>query len=207
DAAGRAGVSTCVFISSVAVHRPFAYSMGEEDGLATADAYGATKATGEIFLRAAGATHRMTGVVVRPGPIVGPPAFAGGSFRSDHRIADMVSASLAGRSLHAARGEGRQFSDVAAVSRAVVRLTAAANPHPTYLCLDRDIIIWVPVARMVIEAAGSRSQFVPGDEDSSAPVPRFRVERLERLLGGPSDALEALKAHIAHLVTAHAAGG
>lgn len=207
DAAGSAGVSRCVLISSVAVHRPFAYIMGEEDCLATADAYGATKATGELFLRAACATHRMQGVVVRPGPIVGPPAFAGGSFRSDSRIAEMVSAAVAGRSLHAVHGEGRQFSDVSAVSRAVVRLTTAANPHPTYLCLDRDIITWEQVARMVIEATGSHSELVTRDGDSSAPVPRFRVERLEHLLGGPSDALEALRFHIAHLVTLQAAGG
>lgn len=199
DAAGSAGVSRCVLISSAAVHRPFAGVMAEDDCLTTADVYGATKASGELFLRAACATHRMEGVVVRPGPIVGPPAFAGGSFRSDDRIAAMVAAAVEGLPVHVVRGDGRQFSDVAAVSRAVVRLTTAASPHPAYLCLDRHLITWEQVARMVIEATASRSDVVLLDRDSSAPVPRFRVERLERLLGAPSDAREALKAHIAHL--------
>ena len=73
DAAGRAGLTRCIYISSTAVHRPFAGGMEKEDCLRPADVYGATKAAGELFLRAACAPGRMTGVVLRPGPVVGPP--------------------------------------------------------------------------------------------------------------------------------------
>src|SRR5262245_10375167 len=86
DAAGRVGLTRCIYISSAAVHRPFSNEMCEDDCLSTTDLYGATKAAGELFLRAACAGYEMTGVVVRPGPVVGPPAFAGGSFRSHDRI-------------------------------------------------------------------------------------------------------------------------
>jgi UDP-glucose 4-epimerase len=197
DTAGSVGVSRCVAISSAAVHRPFAAEMTEEDGVATADLYGATKAAGELFLRAAGATHHMVGVVVRPGPVVGPPAFAGGAFRSDSRIADMVAAAREGRAIRVARGDGRQLSGVGDVARAVARLTTLADPHPTYLCMDRDVVPWELVARMAVEATGSRSEVVVGEPP--AVVPRFRVERSERLLGGPTDARDALRRHVAYL--------
>ena len=207
DAAGASGVHRCVLISSAAVHRPFTGVMGEEDGLTTADAYGATKASCELFLRAACATHHMEGVVVRPGPIVGPPAVAGGAFRTDNQLAEMVAAALEGLPLRAVRGEGRQYSDVNTVSRAVVRLTTVASPHPTYLCLDRDIITWERVAQLVTEVTHSRSDVMLLDRDSSGPVPRFRVERLESLLGAPSDSRAAMKLHIAHLARTRASGG
>ena len=66
DAAGRAGILRCIFISSVSVHRPFNDEMDEEDQLSSTDYYGATKAAGEMFLRAACAEHHMTGIVIRP---------------------------------------------------------------------------------------------------------------------------------------------
>ena len=207
DAAGNAGVRRCVFVSSAAVHRPFSGVMREGDPLTTTDVYGATKAAGELFLRAACATHRMEGVVVRPGPIVGAPAFPGGAFRSDARIAGMVAAAIAGQPIGVIRGEGRQFSDVDMVARAVLRLTRVDTPHPTWICVDRDPIPWEAVARRVVAAAGSRSEVEVGEPESPAPMPRFRVTRLERLLGTRADARAALDAHIAHLVRTHPHSG
>lgn len=201
DAAGSAGVARCIFISSVAVHRPFTGEMGEEDRLSTTDFYGATKAAGELFLRAACAEHRMTGVVVRPGPVVGPPVFAGGSFRSDSRIAAMVTAAVEGRPIDVVCGGGRQFTDVTTLARVTRLLTRAANPHPTYVCVDREILTWERIAEMVVEGTGSRSDVNLLEPKAMTPVPRFRTDRLEGLLGGPSDARDAMKAHIAHLAS------
>lgn len=199
DAAGSAGLTRCIYISSVAVHRPFSSEMCEEDCLSTTDLYGATKAAGELFLRTACAGHQMTGVVVRPGPVVGPPAFPGGSFRSHDRIAEMVAAAAEGRPIEAVRGEGRQFSDVSTVARVVRLLTTAENPHPAYICVDRDIISWERVARLVVGCLNSPSEVRVLPHDTQGPIPCFRTERLERLNGGPSDAEGALFAHIRHL--------
>ena len=199
DAAGRFGLARCVYISSVAVHRPFSDEMCEDDCLSTTDLYGATKAAAELVLRATCTGHEMTGVVVRPGPVVGPPAFADGSFRSHNRIAEMVVAAAHGRPIEVVRGEGRQFSDVFTVARIVRLLTTAENPCPTYICVDRDIITWERVARLVVECLNSVSQvrILPHERQDS--IPRFRTERLELLNGGPSNAEGALLAHIRQL--------
>lgn len=199
DSAGRAGLTRCVYISSVAVHRPFSKEMYEDDRLSTTDLYGATKAAGELFLRAACAEHKMTGVVVRPGPVVGPPAFAGGSFRSHDRIAEMVGAAAEDRPIEVVGGEGRQFSDVSTVARVVRLLTTAENPYPAYTCVDRDIITWERVARLVVGCLNSLTEVRVLPHDTQGPIPRFRTERLEHLNGGPSDAEGALLEHIRHL--------
>lgn len=199
DAAGGAGLTRCILLSSAAVHRPFVWEMGEEDALQTTDPYGATKGAGELFLRAACARHRMTGVVVRPGPVVGPPAFAGGSFRSPGPLLEMVRAAAGGRPIEVVRGEGRQLAAVTTVARAVRLLTRAEAPHPTYLCVDRDILTWERVARMVVACLESPSEVRVLPRDGSASVPRFRTERIESLLGGPSSAERALLEHIRQL--------
>jgi UDP-glucose 4-epimerase len=199
DAAGRVGLTRCIYISSVAVHRPFSKEMCEDDCLSTTDLYGATKAAGELFLRAACAGYEMTGVVVRPGPVVGAPAFTGGSFRGHDRIAEMVGAASKGRPIEAVRGEGRQFSDVSMVARVVRLLTTVENPHSAYICVDRNIITWEQIARLVVACLNSLSEVRVLPHDTTGPIPRFRTERLEHLNGGPSDAEGALMVHIRHL--------
>ena len=207
DAAGTVGVKRCIYISSAAVHRPFSSEMCEESCLGASDLYGATKAAGELFLRAACAVHPMTGVVVRPGPVVGPPAFAGGSFRSPARLAEMVAAAAAGRPIEARRDDGRQFSDVSTVANVVRLLTTAPSPHPAYLCVDRDIITWERVAQRVVECLSSTSEVRVVTQDAERAIPRFRTERLERLTGGPAHAERALVAHIRHLARTLVASG
>jgi nucleoside-diphosphate-sugar epimerase len=199
DAAGSAGLTRCIYISSVAVHRPFSGEMCEDHCLGATDFYGATKAAGELFLRAACAERQMTGIAVRPGPVVGPPAFAGGSFRSDDRISEMVVAATHGRPIEAVRREGRQFSDVSMVARIVRLLTRTENPQPAYICVDRDIITWERIAHLVVRCLNSPSEVRVLPDDTQRPVPRFRTEWMERLNGGPSDAEGALLAHIRHL--------
>lgn len=201
DAAGNAGLSRCIYISSTAVHRPFSIEMSEEDCLSAADIYGATKAAGELFLRAACARHQMTGIVVRPGPVVGPPASStAGSFRSPNRIEEMLTTAAEGRPIEVMHGEGRQFADVSTLGRVVRLLTKMEKPHPTYICVDRDIITWERVARLVVECLNSPSEVRVVPRDSQIPPSRFRTERIDNLNCGPSSAEEALIAHIHHLV-------
>lgn len=199
DAAGNAGVRRCIYMSSCAVHRPFSDEMGEEDTLTTTDHYGATKAAGELFLRAACAQHQMTGVVVRPGPVVGPPAFTAGALRTPERILEMLRAAAEGDPIPTVRGDGRQLSDVSTLARVVRLLTRTKAPHPTYTCVDRDVLTWERVARTVVAASGSSSTVVVLPSDDAKPPPRFRTERVESLLGGPSSAEHALAEHIGHL--------
>ena len=196
EAAGRAGLRRCLFVSSAAVHRPFAPEMTEEDRLSTADIYGATKAAGELFLRAACERHQMTGVVIRPGPIVGPPAFESGPLHTPEALARFVREATEGRPITVTRGDGRQFSAVASVAKAVRLLTREEHLHPTWLCVDRELITWERVASMVVECLGSSSRVEVVAPATLAPTPRFRTERIERLLGGPTDAAGSLMEHL-----------
>jgi len=200
DAAGRAGVARCILLSSAAVHRPFAANMTEDDTLTTTDAYGATKAAGELFLRAACAEHGMRGIVLRPGPVVGPPAFVGGSFRSDQRVAEMLAAATRNAVIEVVAGEGRQLSAVRSVAQVVRVLATAEDPLPTYLCVDREAISWEHIARTAVACAGSASEVRVVARPLMNPLSRFRTERIEELLGGPMDARDALRAHLEHLV-------
>jgi nucleoside-diphosphate-sugar epimerase len=198
DDAGQAGVKRCMFMSSAAVHRPFSLEMSEEDRLTTADYYGANKAAGELFLRAACAAHKMTGIVIRPGPVVGPPAFAGASFRSDHRIADMVSAAMRACLLEVPGGDGRQLCDVTTLAKLVHTLADLENPHPTYICVDSEVYSWEWIARQVVTCMNSASE-VRTLPSKQAVIPHFRPTLIEELLGGPIDSRNALIAHIHHL--------
>lgn len=117
EAAGRAKLTRCIYLSSVAVHRPFTGAMQEEDALTTTVFYGATKAAGELFLHASCARHSMTGIVVRPGPVVGPPAFPEGAFGSHNRLPEMVNAAMANQPIEVLRGDGRQFIDVTSLAK------------------------------------------------------------------------------------------
>jgi nucleoside-diphosphate-sugar epimerase len=199
EAAGSAGLTRSIYISSLAVHRPFSGEMSENDCLSSTDFYGATKAAGELFLRAACAEHQMTGVVVRPGPVVGPPAFVGGSFRGYDRIAKMVGAAAEDRPIEVMRGDGRQFCDASVLARAVRLLTRAEHPHPTYICVDRDIITWERVARLAKDYLNSASEIRVLPRDIRTPMHSFRTDRLEELTGAPLGAEGALLEHIRHI--------
>ena len=93
----------------------------------------------------------------------------------------------------------RQFK-----GRVTAGLACAADPHPTYLCVDREILTWERVAEMAVEATSSRSAVNVIEPVAPTPVPRFRTDLLEGLLGRPSDARNAMKAHIAHLAARRA---
>ena len=199
DAAGRAGVARIVFLSSAAVHRPFSADMSEADTLSPTDLYGATKAAGELFLRAHCALHGMTGVVLRPGPVVGPPAFPSGAFRSPGRLADMVEAALQGHAIPTGQGVGRQFSPVSSVARAACLAVRQEAPNPTYVCVDRQVMSWERVAQMVVATTGSTGTVSGPSNPASPSVSRFNTQHIESLLGAPVDATEALTQHIRHL--------
>jgi hypothetical protein len=65
--------------------------------------------------------------------------------------------------------------------------------------VDRDIITWERVARLVVSALKSRSEVIPLGQETQDAMPRFRTDLFERLNGGPSNAEGALLAHVRHL--------
>lgn len=207
DGCGVAGVKRCIHVSSVAVHRPFAGRMREDDPICTNDYYGATKAASEMFMRAACATHGMEGVVVRPGLVVGPPAFGGASFRSDSRITRMVAEAMSCLPVVVPNEPGRQFTDVSALVRIVRNLTVLDSPCPIYICVDREVIAWDTVAEMVVRTSGTASSVRKSEAWAGRTTPRFVTSRVERLEGRPLDARQAVAEHIRCLIDAQATAG
>jgi len=199
DSCAIAGISRCIYLSSAAVHRPFSGEMSEDDGLSASDLYGATKAAGELFLRASCASRQMTGVVVRPGPVIGPPAFPDGAFRSDDRIVQMVATAMRNQRIETPTDHGRQFTDVTALARTVRRLATLETPLPIYICVDREITTWERIARTAVKVLSSASEVHVRTPDTPDPPPRFRTERIAQLNGGPLTSGDALVAHITHI--------
>jgi len=207
DAAGRAGVSRALYVSSTAVHRPFRERMTEADRLTTTDVYGATKAAGELFLWTACAAHAMDGVVVRPGPMVGPPAFPGASFRTPARLEAFVRAARAGDPIHVEEGTGRQFVDVRDVANVIARLVAADGVNGTYLCVARELSTWESLAREIVARLRSPSRVVVEPRAAGTPQPRFDTGKLRAHLGVELESDEAIEAHLAHLAGMGSATG
>lgn len=207
DACGAARVKRCILLSSAAVHRPFAGRMHEDDPIHTADYYGATKAASELFMHAACALHRMVGVVVRPGLVVGPPAFDGASFRSDRRVEKMVAQAMANVPVAVPDEPARQFTDVSALVRIVRLLTEINSPRATYVCVDRDAIDWETVAEIVVRDTKSLDPVLRLVERSATEPPRFDTARVEEVEGRALDARQALHAHIRYLMKIQLADG
>ncbi|HTU25317.1 MAG TPA: NAD(P)-dependent oxidoreductase [Pirellulales bacterium] len=200
DAAARAGISRTLFVSSTAVHRPFRRRMSEDDRLVTGDVYGATKASNELFLWAACASRAMEGIVVRPGPIVGPPAFPGGAFRSPSRLTDFVERARRGEPIHVESGAGRQFVSASDVATVIMRLLTSNRANETYLCVAREITPWEAIARRIVSMVGSQSPIVVEPRSAGQPEPTFDVGKLEAHLGIVLESERAMEAHLMHLV-------
>lgn len=64
------------------------------------------------------------------------------------------------------------FSDVSTVAKAARLLATAENPNPAYICVDREIITWERVARLVVECLKSRSEVRVRPPDTQEPTPR-----------------------------------
>lgn len=197
DAAGRAGIGRAIYTSSTAVHRPFVGVMREADPLTPTDLYGAVKAAGEGLLWSACATYGMAGTVLRVGPVVGPPAFEGGAFRSNRRIARLVEDALAGRPL-VVDGIDRQF--VAADDVARVIDAALGAPGGTLLCLDAAVTRWAEIAWQIVSMTGSQGALRIDEAPGQA---MFATDRLAEVLGMRLDSRAAMNGHIAHLIARH----
>jgi dTDP-4-dehydrorhamnose reductase len=111
----------------------------------------------------------------------------------------MLRAAAEGEPIQTVRGDGRQLFDVSRLAKVVRLLTRTENPHPTYTCVDRDVLTWERIARRVVAASSSSSPVNVLPSEDAKPPPRFRTERVESLLGGPSSAEHAVAEHIGYL--------
>jgi dTDP-4-dehydrorhamnose reductase len=111
----------------------------------------------------------------------------------------MVRSAAQGNPVEAVSGEGRQFSDVSRVAEVVRILTRTDNPHPAYICVDREIFTWEQVAQMVVTCLSSSGGVRVLPSDHPGPIPRFRTRRAESLLGKRSNSESALIDHIRYL--------
>lgn len=203
DLAARAGVRELVYTSSTAVHRPFSARMSGSDPLAPADVYGATKAAGELFLRAACATHGARGHVVRPGPVVGAPAFPGAAWRTDRTLLGFAEAARAGAPIHVLCGDGRQLVGARALARVLATLAVgeASSAGAPLVCVSRELTTWESLARGIVARLGGRSELVVEEPRAGHVVPHFEVDALERSLGVVLDARAEIEQHLDELAS------
>ncbi len=180
-AAAEAGVEQLVYTSSTAVHKPFTAYMDETMRLSPTDAYGAAKASNELFLGAISWQSKMRCNIVRPGPTVGGPSVSDARFVPYPPIKDLLERARRGDDLIVGKDEGRQFVAARELAQVYVRLLRAGVNRQTYVAVAREVVTWEQIARMAVEATGSRSRVVVEDRGGSPFV--FDTAKLERELG------------------------
>jgi nucleoside-diphosphate-sugar epimerase len=199
EAAANAAIEHLIYTSSTAVHRPFKTNMNEEDRLQTNDFYGATKACGEMFLSAMSHQHPMRCNIVRPGPVIGPPAFLAGNVNTNPRFYEIIKAARAGEDIVVARDDGRQFIAVGDLAKLFVSVLHSDANRETYLGVAEEFTTWEQIAEQVIAELRSKSKVIV--ESSNATPPTFDVGKIKRDFGLAFRTSEAMKAHISYLCT------
>ena len=180
-AAAEAGVEQLVYTSSTAVHKPYTAHMDETMRLAPTDAYGAAKASNELFLGALSWQSKMRCNIVRPGPTVGGPSAEGARVVPYPLIREFLERARRGDDLIVGKDEGRQFVAARELAQVYVRLLRAGVNRQTYLAVAREVVTWEELARMAVAATGSRSRVVVEERGGTPFV--FDTGKLERELG------------------------
>lgn len=200
EAAARAGVKRVLLTSSLAVHRPFAAVMREQDALAPADSYGAIKASNELFLSALAHTHNLAFHIVRLGPVVGMPAYEGAAFKSDPRFAMLVEKARRGEDIVVRAHEGRQFVAARDVARTYAALLTRPLERETWICTSENFTTWQDIAQQITGHVDSSSRVIV--EGEAAPH-CFETTKLARMLGLRFESHAAMHEHIAHVARLH----
>lgn len=200
DALGRAGTGHVLFVSSAAVHRPFATRMTEGDRLVTSDAYGAAKASAEHFLHASASSHGFRASVVRPGPCVGVAADPDAAPRTPHAIAALLATLREGRVVQVREGEGRQLTAASDLAETTARILVDPRAPSPLVCVDRAITTWAHVATRAAARLGLVSRVEIRARGQEHPEPSFDTTAIERWLGRSLDSNRALECHLAALL-------
>ncbi len=190
EAAGKAGIGQIIYTSSAAVHRPWSSLMSEEDRIQPETTYGATKAANEAFLSALSHQHGFHYTILRPGAIVGGPAFPGASFRIDRRIREMAEMAAVGQEIRIQQGDARQFVGAADLAGVYRSLLQQGSSNRVYVTVAPFMTQWEVIARRLVALLRSKSEVIL--DDPPADERRFDVSRLKSDLGISLDARHEL---------------
>lgn len=197
EGAGRAGIKQVIYTSSAAVHRPWSESMSEEDRLQPETTYGATKAANEAFLSALGHQHGFKWTILRPGAVVGAPAFSTASFRIDARIKAMSELAVQGKEIRIQQKDARQFVGAANLAQVYEAALAQGSGNQTYVTVDPDMTQWEGIARRLVSLCQSNSRVIL--EGPPALTRRFDVTKLRNDLGMTLDSRNEMEHALAWL--------
>lgn len=201
EAAGRAGTKQVVYTSSAAVHRPWTALMTEGDSLQPETTYGATKTANEAFLSALGHQHGFKWTVLRPGAIVGAPAFPSASFWIDARIRAMSELATCGKEIKIQQDDARQFVGAANLARVYEAVLSQGSRNRIYVTVDSAMTQWEGIARRLVSLLRSESQIIL--EDPPAPTRRFDMTRLRDELEVTLDSSSEMEQALAWLTQSH----
>jgi len=197
DAAGSSGVQHIIYTSSTAVHRPFRPKMNENDPLAPTDMYAATKVMAENLLSAMSHKYPMRCNVIRPGPVIGLPAFKGFPVHCDRRFRDYLAAAQTNEPIKV-ENDARQFIAVGDLAKLYAAVIDSNVNREIYLGVAANSISWRCIAETVVVVTGSSSTIVVGDP---APPHSFDVSKIERAFGLRFDTEKAIRDHIEYLAS------
>ena len=197
EASAKANVQQLIYTSSTAVHRPFRSDMNEEARLQTMDYYGATKAAAEVFLSAVSHQYGMRCNVIRPGPVIGPPALEGVAVKCHQRFGEFVQAAKRNEDICVSEGDGRQFIGVGDLAKLYLAVLRSEANRQIYLGVARTFTTWAEIAAQIIGAVGSESKVVA--QKSGSEPPTFDVSKMERELGFAFESKETMSEHVRHL--------
>jgi len=152
--AAEAGIAHFVYTSSTAVFQPHTGTVDAQTPVRSADFYGATKASAEVFLSAVCHQGAMRGNVIRPGAVLGGPGVPGARVRVDRRVVAMVEAARRGETIRTVRGEGRQWIGAEALAGLYVALLAYPGNHARFVAVAPEVLAWREIAEAVVARVG-----------------------------------------------------
>lgn len=204
-AAAETGVEQLIYTSSTAVHRPFQAQMDEQTRITTADLYGATKACSEIFLSAISHQTPIRGTIVRPGPVVGAPAFPNGPHKSDRRFTEFIAQARQNLPIQIGAGDARQFTPVEGLADLYLAILDSRDGHvppklsaEIYLAVSPHATSWRSIAERIIDLTASKSVIV--EEPSNASASYFSPSKIQQEFELRLHSSQAIEDHIAKLL-------
>ena len=199
EAAGVVGIKRAIYTSSTAVHRSSEGNISEDHKFTTKELYGATKAAGELFFRAACERHNVTGIVVRPGPVVGKPFYEDGYIRSPHMIENFRDLATKNQPITIRENAKTQFCDIHVLAKTIEILSGISEPKDTYFCVGEEAYLWKDLASYIAKRFHPNSKIIE-DPINQTPIVYFITDRLKSLLGELPDTKGTIYEHIDYLI-------
>lgn len=199
EATGVVGIKRAIYVSSTAVHRSSEGSISEDHKFTAKELYGVTKAAGELFFRAACERHNITGIVVRPGPVVGKPFYSNGFIHTPRMLENFVDLASKNQLITIKENTKTQFCDVYVLARTIEKLSRILEPNDTYFCVDEKTHLWKDLASYIVKVFPSSSRIIEEPTSQTSSV-NFKTDRLKNLLGELPDTKSTIYEHIDYLI-------